>query len=76
LVRMTIHQLETLLRSVSNWPEEDQDELVEAARDIAARRSGLYRASAEELDAIEEAEKSGIATPAEVEAIFDALRRA
>jgi hypothetical protein len=72
---MSIHQIEALLQNVSSWPEEDQNELVEAARDIEARRSGVYRASAEELDAIDAAEKSGIATPAEVAASFQALRR-
>lgn len=72
---MSIHQIEALLQSVSSWPQEDQDELVEAARDIEARRSGVYRASAEELAAIDAAENSGIAVPAEVEAVFQALRR-
>jgi hypothetical protein len=50
--------------------------LAEVARDIEARRSGVYRATPEELAAIDEAEDSGIATEEEVEAAFRTFRRA
>jgi hypothetical protein len=73
---MMEQQIETLLRSVRSWPKEDQDALVEFARDIEARRSGIYRATPEELAAIDEADKSGIATEHEVEAAFATFRRA
>lgn len=63
-----------ILRHVESWPEEDQEELAEVARDIEARRSGVYRATAEELRALDEAEQSGIASDAEVEAAFRAFR--
>jgi hypothetical protein len=46
----------------------------EFVRDAKARRSGVYRATADELEAIDEADGSGIATDAEVEAAFQAFR--
>ncbi|HLH92705.1 MAG TPA: hypothetical protein VKX28_30130 [Xanthobacteraceae bacterium] len=46
------------------------------AREIEARRTGRYRATREELQAIDEAEQSGVATDAEVEAAFRTFRRA
>ena len=42
----------TLLERVESWPEEDQEELAEVAREIEARRSGLYRLSDEERAAV------------------------
>ena len=63
-----------ILRQVESWPEEDQEELAEYARDIAARRTGTYRATPEELQAINEAERSGIATEEEVDAAFRNFR--
>jgi hypothetical protein len=64
-----------LLERVESWPSEDQDELAEYAREIEARRTGVYRASPEELDAIDEAERSGVAAQEEVEAAFLTFRR-
>jgi hypothetical protein len=65
-----------ILRQAESWPEEDQEELAQYAREIKARRTGLYRASREELQAIDHAEQSGIATEKEVEAAFRTFRRA
>ena len=65
-----------LLEKVESWPAEDQEELLEHARDIEARRTGVYRATPEELAAIDEAEQSGVATDEEVEAAFRSFRRA
>ena len=64
-----------LLERVKSWPTEDQEELAEYARHIEARRSGFYQATPEELEAIDEAERSGIATGEEVEAAFRSFRR-
>lgn len=64
-----------LLERVESWPAEDQDELAEYARDIEARRGGLYHATPEELEAIDEAERSGIAADDEVAAAFRSFRR-
>ncbi len=67
---MTKEQIESLLERVRSWPREDQEELAEMARDIAARRTGIFHATAEELNAIDDAEASGTATAAEVKAAF------
>ena len=64
-----------ILRRIESWPQEDQEELAEVAREIEARRSGLYRATPEELQAIDEAQRSGIASDEEVEAVFRSFRR-
>ncbi len=64
-----------LLEQVESWPREDQEELAECAREIEARRTGVYRATPAELQAIDEAERSGVATDEEVEAAFRTFRR-
>ena len=63
-----------LLQQLESWPEEDQQELAEYARDIEARRTGVYHATPEELQAIDEAERSGMASEEEVEAAFRSFR--
>ena len=63
-----------ILRHIDSWPEEDQEELAELARAIEARRTGAYRATPEELTALDEAEQSGIASDAEVEAVLRSFR--
>jgi hypothetical protein len=64
-----------ILKHVETWPEEDQQELAEVARDIEARRTGIYHATPEELRTLDEAEQSGIASDDEVEAAFRSFRR-
>ena len=76
IVAMTTTTTQDILRRVESWPQEDQDELAEVAREIEARRSGVYRATPEELRAIDEAERSGVAGDEEVEAAFRTFRRA
>jgi pyruvate/2-oxoacid:ferredoxin oxidoreductase alpha subunit len=44
-----------ILEQVASWPEEDQEELAELAREIQARRDGVYSVSDDERKAIEEA---------------------
>jgi hypothetical protein len=73
---MTTKQMKTLLERAETWPEEDQEELTQLARDIEARRSGVYHATPEELRAIDEADQSGVASEAEVEAAFRSFRNA
>jgi hypothetical protein len=67
--------IKQIMERVASWPEEDQEELAEIAREIEARRSGVYKATADELRALDEAERSGIATDEEVEAAFRSFRR-
>ena len=73
---MTKEQIAAVLESVRSWPEDDQEELAEIAREIEARRTGVYRATAEELRAIDEADRSGVASDEEVEAAFRTFHRA
>jgi hypothetical protein len=60
---------------VASWPQEDQEEFAEVARDIEARRTGVYRATAEELKSLDDADRSGIASEQDVEAAFRSFRR-
>lgn len=41
-----------MLERVKSWPEEDQEELAEVAREIESRRSGVYRLSDQERTAV------------------------
>jgi hypothetical protein len=41
-----IPRAKKLLEQLESWPEEDQEELVEYAREIEARRTGEYHATA------------------------------
>ena len=45
--------LKDMLRRIDEWPADDQEALLEAARSIEAERSGVYQASAAELAAID-----------------------
>ncbi|MEA2939441.1 MAG: hypothetical protein QOC56_2945 [Alphaproteobacteria bacterium] len=67
--------IKELLQHVASWPEEDQEELAEVARDIEARRTGVYRATAEELKSLDDADRSGIASEQDVEDAFRSFRR-
>lgn len=71
-----IPKAKEILQRVESWPEDDQEELAEYAREIEARRTGVYRATPGELLAIDEAERSGVAVAEEVEAAFRIFRRA
>jgi hypothetical protein len=43
-----------ILRRVEHWPQEDQDGLAELAREIEARRTGVYVLSDDERAALGE----------------------
>jgi hypothetical protein len=49
---MMTKTLSDLLAHAESWPREDQDELAEYAREIEARRSGVYRMSDDERTAV------------------------
>jgi hypothetical protein len=74
---MTIN-LKNVLTRAETWSEQDQEELAQVALEIEARRHGVYRASPEELQAIDEAlvavARGEIATDDEVEAVFAKYR--
>jgi predicted transcriptional regulator len=45
---MTTKTLKDVLDHAATWPREDQEELAEYAREIEARRAGVYTLSDEE----------------------------
>jgi hypothetical protein len=59
-----------ILRRIENWPQEDQEELIEVAREIEARRTGVYVLSDEENAALNEASRSRRASDEEVAAFW------
>lgn len=59
-----------ILERVAAWPEEDQQELAEIAREIEGRRNGRYVLTGEEKAAIEAARRSGFASDAEIAAFW------
>ena len=69
-------KLADILRRADHWPERAQQSLVEIALEIEAGLQTTYRATPEELEAIDEAEAGGIATDAEVAAAFRLFRPA
>ena len=68
-------RLKELLERVEAWPESDQAELAEVLEQIEIRHRDEYRATPDELQALDEAERSGIATAQDVEAAFQTFRR-
>jgi len=55
-----------ILEKVASWPEEDQEELAEVAREIEARRIGIYHLSEEERVAVRtgmDAARHGVFAP-------------
>jgi hypothetical protein len=59
-----------ILDKVSSWPEEDQQELAEVAREIEARRSGVYVLNDDERAAIAAARKGAFASDQEMAAFW------
>jgi predicted transcriptional regulator len=49
---MTKEAIDALLEGVRSWPPEDQEELAEFAREIEARRTGVYVMDDEERAAV------------------------
>ena len=67
---MTKDQISAVLENVREWPTPDQEELAEAAREIMARRTGVYVMTDEERQAVELARKSPLMEPDEVAAFW------
>ena len=71
-------QTKTLLEQVQSWPEEDQEELADLAREIEARRTGVYRLSDDERAAVREgldaARRGDFAPDNEVEEFYNRRR--
>jgi predicted transcriptional regulator len=70
----------TLLERVQSWPEEDQEELADVAREIESRRSGVYRLSDEERAAVragmDAARRGDFVPDDEMEEFYNLHRRA
>ena len=71
-------QTKALLEQVESWPEEDQDELADLAREIETRRTGIYRLSNDERAAVREgmdaARRGDFAPDHEVQEFYDRHR--
>ncbi len=74
-----IQKLKELIEQAESWPEAAQAELIELALEIEAEQQGVYRASPEEIEAIDQAlaeiERGEAVPEAEAEAIFAKLHR-
>jgi hypothetical protein len=74
---MTEEQVKAVLHRVLTWPRERQEELAKIALEIEAEiGTRVYHATPEELQAIDEADRSGVASEHEVEAAFRTFRGA
>ena len=64
------------MERVTNWPQERQQELAELALEIEAELAGdEYRATADELTAIDEGLAGDAVSSGEVDAAFATFRR-
>lgn len=69
-------KLKELIKRAETWPEEAQEELPRLGLEIdAERRGAVYQATADELAAIDEADRGGSASEAAVSAAFAKFRR-
>jgi hypothetical protein len=59
-----------ILEKVARWPEEDQEELAELAREIEARRTGVYALDDDERRAIAESRRGASASDEEAAAFW------
>jgi len=67
---MTKGEISFVLEKVRSLPQEDQEEIAEIAREIEARRSGVYILSDDERCAIERARNNSFASEDEVSAFW------
>lgn len=73
---MTKEQVKAVLDRILTWPRERQEELAAIALELEAEFGDrLYQPTSDELEALEEAENSGVANPESVEAAYKAFRR-
>jgi cell division protein FtsB len=70
IVGMNQQDAKAILRRIETWPEEDQAELAELAREIESRRAGVYVLTDEEKAAIEDARRSGFASEEQMAAFW------
>lgn len=63
--------LRDILKKVAAWPAEDQEELAELAREIEARRTGIYVLNDDERAAIADARRGAFASDDEAAAFWN-----
>ena len=74
---MMTKALKDAMERVETWPEDAREEFVAMTLEIDATLSGdVYHATEQELQTIDEADRSGVASEKEVVAAFRAFRRA
>lgn len=67
---MTAKMLQEVLDRIETWPEADQEALAEYAREIEARRTGVYRLSDDERAEIQKARESELIPDEEIAAYW------
>ena len=67
---MTKDQIEAVLDAVRSWPAQDQEELAEMAREIEARRTGVYSMTNDERGAVARAKQTPLVEEDEVDAFW------
>ncbi len=67
---MTKEHIDIVLEKVRSWPQQDQEELAEIAREIEARRTGIYSLSEEEREVIARARRESFVSDEDVEAFW------
>jgi hypothetical protein len=67
---MTAKVLKDVLDRVETWPQEDQEALAEYARELEARRTGLYRLTDAERAAIQKARQGEYVPDEEMDAYW------
>jgi predicted transcriptional regulator len=79
MMRDMTSRLQEVLKQAESWPEEAQEELADAALEIAAGLKGKYHATAEELAGIDrgldDSRQGRFATDEEVKDSFGKFRR-
>jgi hypothetical protein len=74
---MTKEQVKAVFDRVLTWSRERQQEPAAIALEIEAELGDrIYHATPQELEAVDDADRSGVASEQEVEAAFRTFRRA
>ena len=71
---MTTHESEAVCERVQSWPEELREDAAHMLLMMEREGEELYELSAGELTALDEGEASGVASQAEVDAVFGRAR--
>jgi len=66
-------EITDILQQVAFWPREDQEELAWVAREIAARRTGIYALTSEEQMVITAARKEDLVPDEEINEFWKSL---